>query len=401
MPIYNGTQKVKPSGIAKVYVGTQLVYQSISVVSIALSGQTTTFNVGDTFAFGGTVTATYSNGSTANVTNSTTFSGYNMSVAGTYTVTASYTFNGTTVTASYSITVTNPMPDLYYNFEYKLNTSTKGFDPVTWTKPTSWNDRVYANHIWGDGTNLRANYYNGYNSSLKQSFNINVDTLTITDNNTSANLNGDYMWIPYNNTNNIYNSGGVNSNSTFYSYNKSSNNWSTLNIGQSSYQTYGIDMIYDVYSNTNWYINGSTAYKWNGDTSWSSSNYGPSSISSKSASYFWSIPGSTTMYYSNGTTQYAKTSTSWTTKTWSGVTSFSASDVFYYNNNTYLVQGSVGSKVLYKLSGSTWAQSNDIDLSYFNTNSLQFYVSYLWTPSDLNHPQVQLNRRHTTYRKLD
>ena len=28
MAIYNGTQKVKPSGIAKVYVGSQLVYES-------------------------------------------------------------------------------------------------------------------------------------------------------------------------------------------------------------------------------------------------------------------------------------------------------------------------------------------------------------------------------------
>ncbi len=105
MAIYIGSQKIKVSGIDKIYVGTQLVYQGLSVSSIALSGQTTSFNYGGTFSFGGTVTATYSDGSTADVTADTVFSGYNMNSTGTQTVTASYTFNGTTVTATYSITV--------------------------------------------------------------------------------------------------------------------------------------------------------------------------------------------------------------------------------------------------------------------------------------------------------
>lgn len=50
MPIYNGTQKIKMSGIDKIYVGTTLVYQGGApvLVSIALSGQTTSFHVGDT-----------------------------------------------------------------------------------------------------------------------------------------------------------------------------------------------------------------------------------------------------------------------------------------------------------------------------------------------------------------
>lgn len=106
MPIYIGTQKIDVSGMEKVYVGTQLVYQKIPVlISITLSGQTTSLDRGAAFSFGGTVTAHYSNGSTANVTASTTFSGYNMSTAGTYTVTASYTENGVTQTATYSLTV--------------------------------------------------------------------------------------------------------------------------------------------------------------------------------------------------------------------------------------------------------------------------------------------------------
>lgn len=73
--------------------------------SISISGQTTSFTVDDTFSFGGTVTAHFSDSSSSNVTASATFSGYNMSVAGNYTITVSYTYSGTTKTATYSITV--------------------------------------------------------------------------------------------------------------------------------------------------------------------------------------------------------------------------------------------------------------------------------------------------------
>lgn len=77
--------------------------------SIAVTGQKTSFTVGDTFSFGGTVTATYSNFDTADVTSSATFSGYNMSSASSQTVQVSYTENGVTQTTTYSITV-NPRP---------------------------------------------------------------------------------------------------------------------------------------------------------------------------------------------------------------------------------------------------------------------------------------------------
>ncbi len=106
MAIYNGTQKVKMSGIAKVYVGNTLVYQNAPVLtSITLSGQTTSLNRGSAFSFGGTVTAHYDNGTTADVTANTTFSGYNMSSTGQYTVTASYTENNITQTATYTLKV--------------------------------------------------------------------------------------------------------------------------------------------------------------------------------------------------------------------------------------------------------------------------------------------------------
>lgn len=75
--------------------------------SISISGYTTSFTVDEAFSFGGTVTAHFSDSSTSDVTGSATFGGYDMSVAGNYTVTVSYTYGGTTKTTSYQITVTS------------------------------------------------------------------------------------------------------------------------------------------------------------------------------------------------------------------------------------------------------------------------------------------------------
>ena len=85
-----------------------------SLSSISLSGPTTVFTVGDAFSFGGTVTAHYTDFTTSNVTASSTFTGYDMSTAGEYTVTVSYT-EGTTETASYTITV-NENDGTRYNY---------------------------------------------------------------------------------------------------------------------------------------------------------------------------------------------------------------------------------------------------------------------------------------------
>ena len=72
-----------------------------SLSSITISGYTTSFVEGDEFLFGGTVTAHYSDSSTANVTSSATFTGYNMTTVGNYTVTVSYGGQ----TQNYNITV--------------------------------------------------------------------------------------------------------------------------------------------------------------------------------------------------------------------------------------------------------------------------------------------------------
>lgn len=73
--------------------------------SITISGYNTTFVEGDTFSFGGTVTAHYSDSSSLDVTLSSTFAGYNMANVGNQTVTVSYTHKGTTKTQTYEITI--------------------------------------------------------------------------------------------------------------------------------------------------------------------------------------------------------------------------------------------------------------------------------------------------------
>lgn len=79
----------------------------VALSSISLSGATTEFNVDSEFSFGGTVTAHYSDSSTADVTAYATFSGYNMSTEGEQTVTVSYTEGGVTKTAQYTVEVSS------------------------------------------------------------------------------------------------------------------------------------------------------------------------------------------------------------------------------------------------------------------------------------------------------
>ena len=73
--------------------------------AIEVSGQTTTFTVGDTFVFDGKVTAKYTDGSTKDVTALAEFSSPNLSTVGTREVTVTYTEGGITQTAKYNITV--------------------------------------------------------------------------------------------------------------------------------------------------------------------------------------------------------------------------------------------------------------------------------------------------------
>lgn len=96
---------------------TFLTASSASLESISLSGTyPTSFYEGDAFSHGGmTVTATYDDTSTKNVTTSATFSGYDMNSVGNQEVTVSYTEGDITKTAKYGIVV-NALPKYKVSF---------------------------------------------------------------------------------------------------------------------------------------------------------------------------------------------------------------------------------------------------------------------------------------------
>jgi uncharacterized protein YjdB len=92
---------------------------SKTLSSIAVSDPRVSFSVGQEFVFGGTVTATYSDYTTANVTLSTQFSGYDMDTVGVYTVTATY--GGKTATYVISVNDVNTSSSSFVNgIPYKM-----------------------------------------------------------------------------------------------------------------------------------------------------------------------------------------------------------------------------------------------------------------------------------------
>ena len=80
-----------------------------TLVSIAVTGQKTEFNVGDVFTHDtAKVTATYSDNTTKDVTASATFSSPDMTTAGTKTVTVTYAEGGESKSDTYDIVVSAP-----------------------------------------------------------------------------------------------------------------------------------------------------------------------------------------------------------------------------------------------------------------------------------------------------
>lgn len=108
-------KKIKFTGVANKYAYFSTIdinyscgeAAPVSLTSIDVSGQTEEFTVGDTFSFGGVVTAHYSNGSSSNVTASATIdsSGVSMSTVGEYTVSVSYSDEFGSANTSYTVAV--------------------------------------------------------------------------------------------------------------------------------------------------------------------------------------------------------------------------------------------------------------------------------------------------------
>ena len=121
----------------------------VVLASISVSGQTTSFNKDDSFSFGGTVTATYSDATTADVTASASFSDYDMSTTGSQTVTVSYTEGEITKTTTYTINVSDPGSggsSTPVTESFIFNTD-NGISALGITKPNA-----------GEGTNLDSSY---------------------------------------------------------------------------------------------------------------------------------------------------------------------------------------------------------------------------------------------------
>lgn len=118
------------------------------VTSISISNAKTSYVQGDAFVKP-TVTAHYNDGSSAVVTTAS-FSGYNMQEVGDQTVTAYYTENGVTVSATYSINVT---------MNTTVTTPLSSFYDGTITLPTS-----YSSANWYDikGVVVGVNGYTYY-----------------------------------------------------------------------------------------------------------------------------------------------------------------------------------------------------------------------------------------------
>ena len=140
----------------------QITVSNPTLTSIAISGYTTSFHVGDTFSFGGTVTASYNHGSNKNVTANATFSGYNMSTTGNQTVTVSYTEGDVTKTATYQITVSQAVTT--YTVTYSGNGNTSGSAPTDSNSPYASGSTVTV--LGNTGNLAKTNYsFAGWNTA--------------------------------------------------------------------------------------------------------------------------------------------------------------------------------------------------------------------------------------------
>lgn len=138
--------------------------------SIALSGQTTTYQKGNAFSFDGTCTATFANGYQKVVT-PTSVTSPDMSTGGVKSITVSYTYNGNTRTASYDITVNS-------NRVVIEETTTSGyslFSTITW--PSSATPTISPS----DSVAVSTSGYTTFEStSLRLGSGSNTGSITVT-----------------------------------------------------------------------------------------------------------------------------------------------------------------------------------------------------------------------------
>lgn len=145
---------------------------SVNGKTFALSGiqvntPKTEFNVGDEFEFGGSVIAKYNGKDDVEVTASAQFSGYDMSQKGTQTVTVTYTEDGTSVSATYVITV---ISNTLYNI-------TSSFDSVKGNVAVKVNGAVATSAREGQQVTIEVKANEGY---AVENFTVDGESQTLT-----------------------------------------------------------------------------------------------------------------------------------------------------------------------------------------------------------------------------
>ncbi|MBO7558656.1 MAG: bacterial Ig-like domain-containing protein [Bacteroidaceae bacterium] len=144
----NGSSNVRLDDI--VLIKGTIPVATKTLTSIALSGTyPTTFQQGDAFSHDGmTVTATYDDESTANVTSKAIFTGYDMSTVGEQTVSVTYTEGEVSTAATYTITVNEKAP---VTIEDGVFDFTKGNDYGTGLNPKNDNSYIEEDYTWKAG----------------------------------------------------------------------------------------------------------------------------------------------------------------------------------------------------------------------------------------------------------
>lgn len=129
-------------------------FEAKVLASIALEDVQTDYYVGDEFKFNGKVLATYADGTSDYVKGATT-SEVDMSTEGEKEVTVSYSWEGVTKTATYTINVTKEADNIAWDLSID-NTSTVNETEISWTS-----DVAAMSDVKNNSTTPTNNYYGG------------------------------------------------------------------------------------------------------------------------------------------------------------------------------------------------------------------------------------------------
>lgn len=134
-------------------------YKAKVLSSVAISGSATktSYEEGETFDFSGlTLTATYDNGSTMDITSSATWTASPETLTfGTTEVTVTATYNEKTATATIPVNVTKAFPTVTLDLSTD-KTTTATTEKIEWVR-----DGFTINSVRGEGATAANNYYGG------------------------------------------------------------------------------------------------------------------------------------------------------------------------------------------------------------------------------------------------